>query len=405
MGIPAVILEGVGKRYRLGEHHGSGTNLREQMVRWGGRLLGRPAPVTHDLWSLRDVSLTVEEGQAIGIIGPNGAGKSTLLKIVSDITSPTEGRCRTHGRVGSLLEVGTGFHGALTGRENTFLNGAILGMKRNEIARRMDEIVEFAGIERFMDTPVRRYSSGMYLRLGFAIAAHLEADILIVDEVLAVGDAEFQRRCLGKMNELEESGRTVLFVSHNMDALVGMCPTAVWLDQGRIRRIGPADEVVGEYNRSVTLHGGTTDLADRFPDADARVTAISLVDEADRALSVMSTWSTGHIVIEIAVNEPYPGLDVAVVVINSSGTIVLDECLRDATFELADRMLPGAYQLRCPVPAILSPGDYSVTLWLGSAYESGERYEDVLTFRVDGFDARRRAVKLGLPWEVIPGQG
>ncbi len=400
MGTPAVVLEGVGKRYRLGEHHGSGTNLREQMVRWGGRLLGRPAPVTQELWSLRDVSLTIDEGQAIGIIGPNGAGKSTLLKVVSNITTPTEGRCRTRGRVGSLLEVGTGFHGALTGRENTFLNGAILGMTRREVSRRLDEIVAFAGIEGFMDTPVRRYSSGMYLRLGFAIAAHLEADILIVDEVLAVGDAEFQRRCLGKMSELEASGRTVLFVSHNMDALVRLCPTAVWLDRGTVRQIGPAEEVVAAYNQSVAPHEGTAELAHRFPDADARVVAVSLVDDEDQAVAVLSTRTAAHIVVDVEVEKPYPGLDVAVMIVNGSGTIVLDECLRDAPSELADRALPGAYRLKCPLPPILSVGDYSLSLWLGSAYEAGEIYEQVLTFRVDGVDSKRRVIKLGLPWGV-----
>lgn len=404
MGTPAVVLDHVGKRYRLGEHHGADNNLREQIVRWGGRLIGRPAPVTHDLWSLRDVTLTVDEGQAIGVIGANGAGKSTLLKVVSGITTPTEGSCRTRGRVGSLLEVGTGFHGALTGRENTFLNGAILGMTRREVARRMDEIVSFAGIEGFMDTPVRRYSSGMYLRLGFAIAAHLEADILIVDEVLAVGDAEFQRRCLGKMSELEASGRTVLFVSHNMDALVRLCPTAVWLEQGRIRQIGPSEAIVAEYNQAVTPHDGTTELANRFPDADARVTAVSLVDHDGVAVAVLSTRAAAHIVVDVEVDEAYQGLDVAVMVVNSSGTIVLDECLRDATTELDDRVVPGTYRLRCPLPPILSVGDYSLTLWLGSAYEDGERYDRVLNFRVDGVDPRRRAVRLGLPWEVTSGR-
>jgi len=268
----------------------------------------------------------------------------------------------------------------------------------------MDEIVAFAGIEGFMDTPVRRYSSGMYLRLGFAIAAHLEADILIVDEVLAVGDAEFQRRCLGKMSELEASGRTVLFVSHNMDSLARLCPTAVWLDRGRIRRIGPTEQIVAEYNQSVAPHAGTAELAHRYPDADARITAVSLVDDEDRVVAVLSTRAAAHIVVVVEVDEPYQGLDVAVMIINSSGTIVLDECLRDATSALADRVPPGIYRLMCPLPPILSVGDYTVTLWLGSAYEAGEKYERVLTFRVDGVDPRRRSIKLGLPWAVTSGR-
>ena len=195
-------VDGLGKRYRLGEHHGAGGDLRETVSSLVARLRGRDTPEPAEFWSLRDVSFSVSEGEAIGIVGANGAGKSTLLKVINNITSPTEGECRTRGRIGSLLEVGTGFHRELTGRENTFLNGAILGMSRREVARRLDEIVDFAGLEAFMDTPVKRYSSGMYLRLGFAIAAHLDADILLVDEVLAVGDADFQRRCLGKMSEI-----------------------------------------------------------------------------------------------------------------------------------------------------------------------------------------------------------
>ena len=251
MSANVIELDGVGKRYRLGEHHGAGSDLRETLARLAGRIRGRaPAPPS-EIWSLREISVDVTTGQALGIIGANGAGKSTLLKVVSNITTPTEGECRTKGRIGSLLEVGTGFHAELTGIENTYLNGAILGMSRREVTRRLDDIVEFAGLERFMDTPVKRYSSGMYLRLGFSIAAHLEADILVVDEVLAVGDADFQRRCLGKMSEVEQSGRTVLFVSHNLEALSRLCPTAMWLERGQIRRVGPSKEVIDEYTVSL----------------------------------------------------------------------------------------------------------------------------------------------------------
>jgi lipopolysaccharide transport system ATP-binding protein len=202
---------------------------------------------TETFWALRDVSFEVAQGEVVGIIGGNGAGKSTLFKILSRITEPTVGRAEIRGRVGSLLEVGTGFHPELTGRENTFLNGAILGMTRQETARKFDEIVAFAEVERFIDTPVKHYSSGMYLRLAFAVAAHLEPEILIVDEVLAVGDAAFQKKCLGKMGDVARQGRTVLFVSHNLLAVESLCQRAIWLQGGRIQEQGPAGRVISQY--------------------------------------------------------------------------------------------------------------------------------------------------------------
>jgi lipopolysaccharide transport system ATP-binding protein len=204
-------------------------------------------PVEEDLWAVKDVSFDVEDGQAVGIIGRNGAGKTTLLKLLSRITEPTEGRAVLHGTVGSLLEVGTGFHPELTGRENVYLNGAILGMTRGDINRRFDEIVEFAEVERFLDTPVKRYSSGMQVRLAFAVAAHLEPEILIVDEVLAVGDAAFQRKCLGKMGDVTSEGRTVLFVSHNMSVVSRLCDRGIWMEAGRVAAEGPMEDVVREY--------------------------------------------------------------------------------------------------------------------------------------------------------------
>src|SRR5262249_41750167 len=197
-----------------------------------------PRSVLEDFWALKDVSFNVRQGEVIGIIGPNGAGKSTLLKVISRITEPNEGCIELTGRVASMLEVGTGFHPELTGRENIFLNGAILGMRRSEIKRRFDEIVTFSGVENFLDTPVKRFSSGMHVRLAFAVAAHLESEILIVDEVLAVGDAEFQRKCLDRMNELARGNTTILFVSHNMPAVADFCRRVVWLERGRVREVG-----------------------------------------------------------------------------------------------------------------------------------------------------------------------
>jgi homopolymeric O-antigen transport system ATP-binding protein len=246
----AITATGLSKRYRLGQLDKGYETLRESIVHLARRASGREHRDRHaerDIWALKDVSFEVDEGTAVGVIGRNGAGKSTLLKVLTRITTPTEGRAEIRGRVGSLLEVGTGFHPELTGRENVYLNGSILGMKRRELTKRLPDIVEFAGIEKFMDTPVKRYSSGMYVRLAFSVAAHLEPEILLVDEVLAVGDAEFQKRCLGRMEELGSSGRTVLFVSHNMQAIAQLCDRAIWLDQGFVLEDGSSSAVVANY--------------------------------------------------------------------------------------------------------------------------------------------------------------
>ena len=252
MGDGAIEVRGIGKQYRLGaaggDRHYRYKSLRDVLARIPRRLLrrqGAKAPLM--FWALKDVSFDVAEGEVVGLIGRNGAGKSTFLKVLSRVTDPTEGRILLRGRVGSLLEVGTGFHPELTGRENIFLNGAILGMRRAEIVRQFDEIVAFAEVEKFIDTPVKHYSSGMYLRLAFAVAAHLEPEILLVDEVLAVGDAAFQKKCLGKMGDVARQGRTVIFVSHNTTALRSLCSRAVWLNEGRVAEDGPTGTVVDHY--------------------------------------------------------------------------------------------------------------------------------------------------------------
>ena len=245
---PALSIRGVSKVYRLGMENAA-TTFREALIRSVSR---DRAEADRTLWALRDVSLDIAAGETVGIIGRNGAGKSTLLKLISRITWPTEGEIRLYGRIGSLLEVGTGFHPELTGRENIFLNGTILGMRKQEIQRRFDEIVAFAEIDRFLDTPVKRYSSGMYIRLAFAVAAHLDPEILVVDEVLAVGDAAFQRKCLGKMGEVaREEGRAVIFVSHNMVAITALCERGVLLEQGRVTEDGAASAVVQRYLNSI----------------------------------------------------------------------------------------------------------------------------------------------------------
>jgi lipopolysaccharide transport system ATP-binding protein len=253
---PIIRVEGLSKQYRIGAKQASYATLRESLTNIAAAPFRRlrntgNRPLTSDhpntIWALKDVSFEVQPGEVVGIIGRNGAGKSTLLKILSRITEPTEGKVDLYGRVGSLLEVGTGFHAELTGRENIYLNGAILGMKHGEIARRFDEIVAFAEIEKFLDTPVKHYSSGMYMRLAFAVAAHLEPEILVVDEVLAVGDVEFQKKCLGKMSEVAQNGRTILFVSHNMDAVLRLCQQGILLGSGKIISQGAVKETVDKY--------------------------------------------------------------------------------------------------------------------------------------------------------------
>lgn len=248
---PIISVEGLGKSYTI-RHEGQTRykSLREEIFKLPKRLLSRGGQSQEEFWALRDVNFDIMPGDRVGIIGRNGAGKSTLLKLLSRITEPTTGRITLRGRVASLLEVGTGFHPELTGRENIFLNGAILGMSRSEVRRKFDEIVDFAGVEKFLDTPVKRYSSGMYVRLAFAVAAHLEPEILIVDEVLAVGDAEFQKKCLGKMEDAGKEGRTVLFVSHNVGAIQQLCSRGMVIDNGRLYSVGSISAAINMYLKS-----------------------------------------------------------------------------------------------------------------------------------------------------------
>ncbi len=255
-----VKVQGLGKKYHVGLAKSG--DFRENFRRKWKHLLGDYVPA-EDFWALRDVSFELEEGKAVGIIGKNGAGKSTLLKILSKITEPTEGRVEIIGRVSSLLEVGTGFHPELTGRENIYLNGTILGMSRNEVRSKFDEIVDFSGIEDFLDTPVKRYSSGMSVRLAFSVAAHLEPEVMIIDEVLAVGDADFQKKCIGKMGEVTSSGRTIIFVSHNMGAVQSLCDSGILLADGKIQEMGSVQDCVNKYFENNFLHSNEVPLLER----------------------------------------------------------------------------------------------------------------------------------------------
>jgi lipopolysaccharide transport system ATP-binding protein len=293
----AIRAEGLGKLYRMGTTQGAyryrllTEQLSERMHR--GAKSSKEAPRT--FWALRNVSFDVAEGEVVGIIGRNGAGKSTLLKILSRITAPTEGHVTVRGRVGSLLEVGTGFHPELTGSENIFLSGAVIGMRRADVVRQLDQIVEFAGVAKFLDTPIKRYSSGMYLRLAFAVAAHLEADILLVDEVLAVGDADFQKKCLGRMAEIGASGRTVLFVSHSMPSIQRLCPRIILLDRGGVVADGPAHAVVRTY-----LDTGLATSAERVWATPEEAPG----DDVARLKSVRIRTEQGDTIDEVDIRQP-----------------------------------------------------------------------------------------------------
>jgi lipopolysaccharide transport system ATP-binding protein len=321
----AIRVEGLGKQYGIAGAGAPYRTLREQIGRAVTAPLRAfrraPADEGRRFWALRDVSFEVNRGEVLGVIGRNGAGKSTLLKVLARITEPTVGKVVLHGRVGSLLEVGTGFHPELSGRENVYLNGAILGMRRAEMARKFDEIVAFAEVERFIDTPVKHYSSGMYMRLAFAVAAHLESEILIVDEVLAVGDVAFQKKCLGKMGDVARDGRTVLFVSHNMAALSHLCESSLLLDGGQLRFRGEVREGVDRYLRQARV--GERADADgphvlyRRPDADspgadeeAVVTAVEFLDSQGNPRPEVSTWDALTIRIHFRVLKPVKNLHV-----------------------------------------------------------------------------------------------
>jgi lipopolysaccharide transport system ATP-binding protein len=303
----AIAVENLSKHFELGalQHE---TMLRERLIR-----LLRPsfhAKPVDILWALRDVSFRVGQGEVVGIIGPNGAGKSTLLKILSKITFPSSGRVRVSGRVASLLEVGTGFHEELTGRENIFLNGSILGMKGKEVVSKLDAIVEFAGVERFVDTPIKRYSSGMRLRLGFAVAAHLDPDVLIVDEVLAVGDAGFQKKCLDAMEDLRSGGRTVLFVSHNMAAVENLCTRCIWIDNGQVRQDGSTRQVIEAY--MATFADSQQSAADlstvdsRRGTGEIRYTSVEFLSQAGTPLQFVRSGDAITLRFHFHASKPIP---------------------------------------------------------------------------------------------------
>jgi lipopolysaccharide transport system ATP-binding protein len=367
----AIRVDNLSKSYRI-THLSKNDDLRELISavcrsvfrhqRRGNSGLDPSKASSEEFWALKEVSFEVRRGDVLGIIGRNGAGKSTLLKILSRITRPTAGSVEIRGRVGSLLEVGTGFHPELTGRENIYLNGAILGMKQTDISRKFDEIVAFAEIERFLDTPVKRYSSGMYTRLAFAVAAHLEPEILIVDEVLAVGDAQFQKKCLGKMGEVAEGGRTILFVSHNMSAISRLCEKALWLEGGRANRMGRSDAVIKEY-----LYDNESQLADRHwadshdAPGDDRVRLIrAAVMQHDSVTPVVSINAAIQIELEFLILREVRNLILGINLSDASGICLFQSCdWRPNYFR------PGRYRNAVTLPAyLLAEGRLTVLIGL-----------------------------------------
>jgi lipopolysaccharide transport system ATP-binding protein len=384
----AMRAEGLGKRYLTGTARAPYGRLTESIsdaARAALRVRRSSRVPDAFIWALRDVSFAVDQGEVVGVIGRNGAGKTTLLKILAEITEPTEGRAGINGRVGSLLEVGTGFHPELTGRENIMLNGAILGMGRREILRKFDDIVDFAETGAFLDTPVKRYSSGMYVRLAFAVAAHLEPEILIVDEVLAVGDAAFQQKCLGKMGDVARHGLTVLFVSHNMALISALCPRALWLDAGHVVADGPTRDVVQQYLGSVRSHEefSLAERTDRSGDGSARFTAIS-VERADGDGAIDST-SRLKFTVSYRASEPlrHPQFLIGIYDYRDVGVFLLDS---RAVGALPD-VLPAEGTLTCVTePINLTAGRCYVNIALERRGSMADYVQHAASFGIEAAD-------------------
>jgi lipopolysaccharide transport system ATP-binding protein len=384
----AIRVQNLSKQYRIGEAQAQYKTLRETLVSTAKRLLpsnfkaSTRVPET-TIWALNDVSFEIQRGEVVGIIGRNGAGKSTLLKVLAHITNPTKGRVEIHGRVGSLLEVGTGFHNELTGRENIYLNGAILGMKKAEIERKFDEIVDFAEIEKFLDTPVKHYSSGMYMRLAFAVAAHLEPEILLVDEVLAVGDAQFQQKCLGKMGEVANEGRTVLFVSHNMAAVRKLCQRAICLHEGQIL-------VDGETNPTIDTYLGR-DKANLFaeflpnPSSIINLNRIEICNPSGNIINGAVETADGFIIkMTYDVNQVIQGIHIFLRINLIEGDTLLSTGDADTFPERLGIRKPGRYRCTVNITShLLGPGLYTISWSAGIPFQTNyDGKTNALTFWV-----------------------
>jgi lipopolysaccharide transport system ATP-binding protein len=412
---PIIKVEKLSKQYSLVTREAAYSTLRDTLastLKAPARLFRGNGKATDDtIWALRDINFEVKPGEVLGVIGRNGAGKSTLLKILSRITKPTSGKVELFGRVGSLLEVGTGFHSELSGRENIFLNGSILGMTRNEIASKFDEIVAFAEVEKFIDTPIKRYSTGMYVRLAFAVAAHLEPEILLLDEVLSVGDVAFQKKCLGKMNDVAKHGRTVLFVSHNMATIVRICTRCILISDGQIEADGPVDSVIRSYLEASAQHDGKCDFPLEAAKA-AQFTSLSLMTKEGEATATFDVRFDIVIEAEYLVRRPIEGGLLGIRVSTADGLPIftthhVDKL--DPSSPEARALLPGSYKTRITIPPnFLIPGTYLLTAAIVKAnLHLVDMHEDVVSFEVaaTGISRKRRAsvtgvVNLDLSWDI-----
>jgi lipopolysaccharide transport system ATP-binding protein len=411
MSEPVVRVENLGKRYRLNHQRTERyMSLRDELARGVRRLLradrNEPAQTKEDFWALREVTFTVNRGETLGIIGRNGAGKSTLLKILSRITEPTTGEIEIDGRVASLLEVGTGFHPELTGRENIYLNGAILGMSRREIRQKFDEIVAFAEVERFLDTPVKRYSSGMYVRLAFAVAAHMEPEILVIDEVLAVGDVAFQAKCLGKIQTVaREEGRTVLFVSHNLGAIKTLCSRAILLDGGRVEQDGDVTKVVDAYLQRDAVRATTGEVPGNLPrnfgTGEAFVRSVRMLNSDGEIHATLYFGQPFRVCVAFEVARSIPHASISLMISTLDGTIV---AYAYSTQEGAApySLPPGEYYAIVDVDTTLMPGSYA----LGASIEhtgtgtTVDYVPRVFDISVQNVSADRRD---HYPWNIVHG--
>lgn len=412
----AIRVEGLSKHYQIGSPQKSYSRLGDQLLdiiasplRKANQLVHRNSSSASEshrfIWALKDVSFEVNQGEVVGFIGPNGAGKSTLLKILSKITEPTEGFAELYGRVGSLLEVGTGFHPELTGRENVYLNGAILGMRKGEIDRKFDEIVDFAEIEDFIDTPVKHYSSGMYVRLAFSVAAHLEPEILLVDEVLAVGDLAFQKKSLGKMDDVANQGRTVLFVSHNMGLLQTLCHRGVFIQQGRLRAEGPIADVIAAYLQTLEQiePGDLSERTDRRGVGETRLVKIEVYGGSNGAHSTLQTG--GPACFEFYVDRAVPGMHCHFYVHDHLGQKVvrfesLNHGTRD-TFDPTTRL-----KFVCQIDELLLlPGSYRLDVLIIGNNELQDAVQAARTIEVAGGEVQGRPAQFDSKFRVeIPHQ-
>lgn len=422
----AIRVEGLSKKFHIGRRQEKHKTLRDTLanafvapLRRSGKLLRGQAAGASELdetiWALKDISFEIKRGESVGIIGRNGAGKSTLLKILSRITEPTTGFAEIHGRVGSLLEVGTGFHQELTGRENIYLNGAILGMKRAEIDRKFDEIVAFSEVEKFIDTPVKHYSSGMYLRLAFAVAAHLELEILLVDEVLAVGDLEFQKKCLGKMQDIAGGGRTIFFVSHNMSAINRLCSRTIWVDAGQVKCSGLTADVIAAYLSSqVKDCVGEVNLPTSDTNSKLQIKFVRILSKDDKPVAIVDFQKTFRIEIGYKVSAPLKGISILCRITDLQGNIICTSWDTDTTDWKERVREPGQYLSICTFPGcLLRPGRYLLTIGaITTGIQSLDHsyisiiHENILSFEVSSVNYLLNPGRVGIitplfGWEVM----